>query len=372
MSKRPRILLLITDMYGHGGIQRFNRTFVAALSGLGVDCDVLSMQDSSASIAKGDPLPNANVRGFCGNRLRFSAATLRAVWRHDYNWIVIGHINLLAMALAMRSIRPFTSSRTVLISHGIEVWYTIGKLRRFALAHLSCVLCVSRYTRRRILDQVPSLKPERLKLFPNALSNSWTSRKRPTSAETLRNRFILSVTRIEKGDRYKGIVTVIEALSMLEDRDLEYLIVGHGNDLEFLRSVARRCGVADRVHFLNGISDAEMIALYEQCEAFVLPSGNEGFGIVFLEAMFFGAPVIAAAEKGTLDVVLDRETGLLVRFGDSAAVMHAIERLSADDVLRETIRRRGRETVLGTGEFAFARFVQRSAEFLEIEALGAA
>jgi len=53
---------------------------------------------------------------------------------------------------------------------------------------------------------------------------------------------------------------------------------------------------------------------------FVLPSGKEGFGIVFLEAMFFGAAVIAASEKGALDVIQDGETGLLVRFGDTVAL----------------------------------------------------
>jgi glycosyltransferase involved in cell wall biosynthesis len=94
----------------------------------------------------------------------------------------------------------------------------------------------------------------------------------------------------------------------------------------------------------------------------VLPSGKEGFGIVFLEAMYFGAPVIAASEKGALDVIRDGETGLLVRFGDSIALKKAIERLRDDAALRERLRERGRATVIGDGEFTFRRFSIRTAD----------
>jgi glycosyltransferase involved in cell wall biosynthesis len=162
------------------------------------------------------------------------------------------------------------------------------------------------------------------------------------------------------------VVTVIEALSMLEDTSLQYVVVGQGNDIGFLQLVARRCGVPHRVHFLAGLGDDELINLYQQCEAFVLPSGKEGFGIVFLEAMYFGAPVIAAAEKGALDVVRDEETGLLVRFGDSIALKQAIERLSADAALRDRLRQAGRRSVVADGEFTFSRFVDRTADVLQI------
>jgi glycosyltransferase involved in cell wall biosynthesis len=182
----------------------------------------------------------------------------------------------------------------------------------------------------------------------------------------LPQRFILSVTRLQKGDRYKGVVTVIEALSMLQDASLQYIVVGHGDDLPFLQRVARRFGVQHRVHFLSGVGDRELVNLYEQCEAFVLPSGKEGFGIVFLEAMFFGAPVIAAAEKGALDVVKDGETGLLVRFGDSISLQRAIERLSSDEGLRAKVRQGGRATVVADGAFTFPRFVERTAHVLEL------
>ena len=152
---------------------------------------------------------------------------------------------------------------------------------------------------------------------------------------------------------------------MLADDSMQYFIVGHGSDLSFLQLVAERCGVRDRVHFMRGVSDSELIALYQQCAAFVLPSGKEGFGIVFLEAMFFGAPVIAAEEKGAVDVVRDGETGLTVRFGDTIEITRAIERIVSDAGLRERVRAAGRSLVTDGGPFTFAGFTRRCAEVFE-------
>jgi len=298
-----RILLLFTEVFANGGIQRFNQTFLAALALLNVQCDVLSMHDSPDSIARRTPQPNIRVTGFVGNRRKFAAATVRAIWRCRYDWVVIGHINLLSMTMAALAAKPGSQADTLLIAHGIEVWYRINRHRQLALARVSNILCVSRYTRSRILEQVPSLRAERLRVFPNALGESWAHVEKAPLSHMLPQRFILSVTRLQTGDRYKGVVTVIEALSMLQDTALQYMVVGHGDDLAFLQRVAQRFGVQHRVHFLSGVEDRELVNLYGQCQAFVLPSGKEGFGIVFLEAMFFGAPVIAAAEKGAMDVI---------------------------------------------------------------------
>jgi phosphatidylinositol alpha-1,6-mannosyltransferase len=356
-----RILLLVTGVFVNGGIQRFNHTLLAALSALDLECDVLSMHDSLQSAAQPGFGTRTRIRGFAGSRWQFLKSAFKSITGNRYDWILIGHVNLLVFAIAALLLKPFSRARAVLIAHGIEVWSHIGPLRRLAFLRLHRTLCVSRYTRQRVLEQVPRLQHDRVTIFPNCLCSTWAgldpSPQRPVPDVP----FVLSVSRLERGDRYKGIVTVIEALSQLEDLSLHYIVVGQGNDMAFLREVAARCGVAQRVHFLQGISDAQLVNMYTQCKAFVLPSGKEGFGIVFLEAMYFGAPVIAAAEKGALDVVKDGETGLLVQFGDSIGIKRAIERLSADAALREHLRERGRSTVVGDGEFTFSHFTHRTA-----------
>jgi glycosyltransferase involved in cell wall biosynthesis len=364
-----RVLFLFTQVAGNGGIQRFNRTILDACSRLGVDCRVLALNDPRLPIEQRSKCGDASIVGFSGGRRRFALAVAGELMSGRHDQVMIGHINLLALAIGLSILRPFRRIPTLLIAHGVEVWRGIRGVRRYALAHADRILCVSHYTRQRILEQAPALMPERLLIFPNALADSW-GRAAPASgaptpaARKIPGRFILSVTRLERGDRYKGIATVIEAFSMIADDSLEYYVIGQGDDIPFLELIADRCGVGRRVHFVRGVSDAELLSLYERCEAFVLPSGNEGFGIVFLEAMYFGAPVIAAREKGAIDVVRDGETGIAVPFGDTVAIKEAIERIRSDAVLRTRLCANGRSMVVDGGPFTFGRFTERCADVL--------
>jgi glycosyltransferase involved in cell wall biosynthesis len=367
-SPPKRLLFLTTEVFANGGIQRFNQTMIAAYGGCHVTCRVLSLNDGRGRSTTAASYANTTVTGFSGRRALFALGVARALWASHFDWVLIGHINLLGLVVAALTLKLFKrDTPIVLIAHGIEVWTGVGRLRRFALSRTRKILCVSRYTRQRILDQAPRILPERLIVYPNALAETWRTTTRDEPLQRMPDRFILSVTRLEKGDRYKGIVTVIEALSMLNDDGMHYCIVGRGDDLSFLQQVAVRCGVRHRVHFMRDAKDAELIAYYEQCAAFVLPSGNEGFGIVFLEAMYFGAPVIAARKKGALDVIRDEETGLLVRFGDCIAVKNAIERLESDFGLRERLRAAARATVVERGPFTFAHFTERCADVFELQ-----
>jgi len=369
MSGAPatrHLLLLFTEVFANGGIQRFNRTFIEACRDQGVCCTVLSLNDTEDSIARNPSLPNITVIGFTGNRSAFAWAAFNHIFWHRYDWLVVGHINFLTLAVAVLKIAIFHRTPAMMIAHGIEVWSDIHKRRGLALSQLQRLLCVSRYTRQRILDQAPHLDPGRLRVFPNALAEVWRNVPAPPVSDVLPERFILSVTRLDAGDRYKGIVTTIEALEMLADKAMKYVIVGHGNDVAFLKLVVARCRLQDRVLFLRGLSDAQLINLYRTCAAFVLPSGKEGFGIVYLEAMYFDAPVIAAGEKGALDVIRDGETGLLVRFGDSIGVKNAIERITSDLPLRARLRARGHALVEEGGPFTFSKFVQRFADAIEL------
>lgn len=359
--------MIVSQVCADGGIQRFNRTFVAACDHLGLQCDVLSLRDSEESRDRWQPPASATLELFGHNKVRFALAVTAKILRGGYDYIIIGHINVLTLVVAVTKL--WKSAQTILIAHGIEVWSGIVGLRRRALRAVDLVLCVSRYTSATIKQQAPELGDERFSIFPNALSESWTQQfsnvgfARPTSVPS---RYLLSVTRLDRGDRYKGIITVLEALAMLDDVSLHYVIAGTGDDLPLLKQVARRLNIADRVHFIGSVSDADLASLYRSCVAFVLPSGKEGFGIVYLEAMYFGACVIAAREKGVVDVVHHNETGLLIPYGDTAALQKAIDRLITDAGLRGKLRTAGRATVVDNGEFTFPAYVSRLAGVLKV------
>jgi glycosyltransferase involved in cell wall biosynthesis len=368
-----RVLILLSEVFADGGIQRFNRTFLAACARLPLHCDVFSFADTDASARAAPVVPNTTVRAFGRSKLRFTQATARALLGGGYEYVVIGHVHMLEMAVAAAALRAFRGPRLMLVAHGVEIWTGVRRLRRQALAAVHRILCVSEFTKMMIQKQAPELPAERFTIFPNALSDTWVARQHaaditPLEApptQPLPERFILSVARLSRQDRAKGIVSVIEALASLEDRELHYVVAGTGDDMDFLRQTVARHGVADRVHFLGAVTDQQLVTCYRSCTAFVLPSGQEGFGIVFLEAMYFGAPVIAAREKGAVDVVEDGRTGLLVAFGDVVGLKGAIERVLGDAGLLRRLVEQARSTVTGSGVFTFEAFVARCGNLLE-------
>ncbi|MGO9988392.1 MAG: glycosyltransferase [Steroidobacteraceae bacterium] len=365
--------MLVTAAGTDGGIQRFNKTLFSACGQLDVQLTLYSLTDTPATADGLGALTANSVRTFAGSKPRFAGAVMRAIWYGGYDVVLIGHVHLVTLVGALLSLYPGSAPACFLIAHGAEVWQDIRGVRRRMLRRINSFLCVSRYTRTAIQRQAPELDDSRFVIFPNALSPDWTERFSHLDDHTVHShlkavppRFMLSVARLDSRERKKGLDTVIQALARLADRTVHYVIAGPGDDAAFLREVAHSCGVGDRVHLIGRVSDGELVHLYRTCLAFVLPSAQEGFGIVFLEAMFFGALVVAAEEKGILDVVKHQETGLLVPFRDVIALATTLDGVLAGSLEFDRIRRNARLTVIGDGEFTFDAFVGRSARVLGV------
>lgn len=368
---RCRVLLIATDVLNHGGIQRFNRTLIAALRRLDVRLDVLSLNDLPGARPGSEEIHDATVVGFGRNKLAFASALVHALATCRYDALLVGHIHFARMvAIACRLPGLAVPPRRILIAHGLEVWDSVHGGTRRALTAFTDILSVSSYTRDMLCEQAPELARRRLHVFPNALAEIWVRRaeesrpRLPAAAATRARPYFLSVTRIGSNERTKGIVTTLEAFASLGEAGLDYVIAGRGDDVGFLRAYAQRLGLAGRVRFVGAVGDAALADLYRECRAFVLPSGQEGFGIVYLEAMYFGAPVVAARAKGVTDVVADETTGLLVEFGDVVALSRCLQRVANDAALRDRLRSNGLRQVTGDGPFTFDAFVARVAQIL--------
>ena len=94
--------------------------------------------------------------------------------------------------------------------------------------------------------------------------------------------------------------------------NLKYLLVGEGDDMPRVKKLVKEFSVSEYVVFTGFISDAELPYYYNLCDVFVMPSKREGFGIVFLEALAYGKPVIAGNKGGSPDALLDGKLGILV------------------------------------------------------------
>jgi phosphatidylinositol alpha-1,6-mannosyltransferase len=144
-----------------------------------------------------------------------------------------------------------------------------------------------------------------------------------------------SVLVLSRLDPRKGIDKAIRAFARTDETDAELLIAGTGRLESSLKDLAADLGVADDVSFLGFVPDEELPTLYSSVELFVLPSEYEGFGIVFMEAMACGTPVIGTEVGGIPTAVDDGETGYLVPRDGVDELAARMEELLSDPVAYE-------------------------------------
>jgi glycosyltransferase involved in cell wall biosynthesis len=135
----------------------------------------------------------------------------------------------------------------------------------------------------------------------------------------------------------KSVVQLVEALISCGRADVHLVVVGDGPDSAALQSAAASAGVAQRVRLLGHVSDAVKYQALAAADIFVSTSQHEGFGLVFLEAMAFGLPVICYDRGGQIDFLKSRETGHVAKLNDLADFTRAVVRLHDDPALRRMI-----------------------------------
>lgn len=161
----------------------------------------------------------------------------------------------------------------------------------------------------------------------------------------------------------KGVAQAIEAIAKLGPNRPRLEIVGEGPERPALALLAERLGVADRVVFRGRISAPELQASYARAAVCVLPSvqdargDTEGLGVVLLEAMNHGTPVVASRIGGIPDIVEDGVSGLLVPPADADALAAAIRRVLADPALARRLGEGGRRRL--HEQFSWRAIVQR-------------
>jgi glycosyltransferase involved in cell wall biosynthesis len=187
-------------------------------------------------------------------------------------------------------------------------------------------------------------------VIPCGVDTSAFSAKGPRAPKDGRRR-ILSVGRLVPR---KGVDILIDALARLvrDGVDAELVVLGSSGgtshddpEIARLSESARAAAVADRVRFTGQVDQAELPRWYRSADVVACTPWYEPFGIVPLEAMACGVPVVAAAVGGLRDTVVDGQTGLLVAPFDADATASAIDRLLNDSELRTEYGRAGRERV---------------------------
>lgn len=248
--------------------------------------------------------------------------SLWIVWRFPINAVHAGRVlpeGLVGLWVARLFRKPL-----VVYAHGEEIttWRQPKKFRAmvFTYRRADLVIANSDFTRQKLLEL--GVAPERIvKISPGVD----TERFRPgLPTQDLFERLglapdtplILSVGRLS---RRKGFDQVIRALPKVLEAipNVHYVIVGIGQDEEYLKRLAQEEGVTERVHFLGPVPMEELPRWYNACSVFAMPNreidgDNEGFGMVFLEAAACGKPCLAGKDGGTGDAVTEQVTGIRV------------------------------------------------------------
>ena len=355
-----RILYLLTDGFGgHGGIALYNRDMLRALSDIPQVDAVDAVPRIVGAFDEALP-PRVNWRsGAARGMAAYLASALhasRGLGRTDL--IYCAHVNLMPVAALIKALR---GTPVALMLYGIEAWTPLPqRLRNRAIRAADDILSISEYTLARFLEWTDHRR-ERAWLLPNAvhLEKFGAGSK---DAELVRRfdlegkRVLLIFGRMHPTERKKGFDELLEALPAILEREPRavLLLAGDGDDRPRLSAKAKTLGVERAVRFTGPVAESEKAAIYRLADGYIMPSYQEGFGYVHLEAMACGIPVVASRADGAFDAVRGGLLGDLIDPHDRAAVVAA-----ALKVLKQA-----KGVPAGLDFFAYPNFVRRVASWL--------
>lgn len=334
-----RVLAVVPDLRNpgyKGGIQVFNNFLTDAIRALGHDLRAIAVNDRAPdTVGEKWIRPCASVHP--ARKLVAAARLVQEIATFKPDLVLCGHLNfapVVSRVCARMGDVPF-----VTVLHGVELWDPNMKAVN-AAAKGAEVLCVSRYTRRLAIELMPSIDPERIVVFFDTFDHDRFVPKEVDAA--LRDRLglapahkvALTVCRLAPSERLKGYDQVVRALPAVRETvpDVRYLLAGRGDDAERIRQLSEELGVRDLLIMPGFIPEEEIVDVFNLCDVFVMPSKKEGFGIVYLEAMSCGKPVIAGNVDGSTDPLMDGEAGILVDPDNVEQIARAITDVVTDSV----------------------------------------
>lgn len=334
------LLLLLTDAFGgRGGIAKFNRDLCRALAAEPLAARVTALP-RVAPVGPIDEVPSrvdyqADVAGAKWAYTWSVARRTFNVQRATYDAIICGHINLLPVAVLASWLQ---GAPLLLVIHGIDAWTPHDSgLVRTLLPQVDTFVTVSQYTKDRFLEWAP-LRAGQGRVVPDCIDldaySPGPKRDDLLSRYGLHDRTILlTLGRLARDEQYKGHDEILEVLPELAEEvpDVAYLICGDGDDRPRLERKAERLGLSDRVVFAGYVPEDEKEDHYRLADAFVMPGRGEGFGIVYLEALACGVPVVASSADASREAVRDGQLGMVVDPDDPQDLRRGIgEALAAE------------------------------------------
>lgn len=358
-----------------GGIQTYCAFFLQAIQNLYPDAryGVFLKHDKSCSANFSySAFTQFHCTGIIPLPLRTAifAANLitRGLWQRP-NLIIAGHINFSIVAYWLKRLIgiPYW-----VITYGMEVWDLENPALKKALNHADLILAISGYTRDRLLKE-QSLDPNQISLLPCQFEPS-RFQLAPKPDYLLKQYqlkseqpVILTVARLADVERYKGYDQVLRAIPQIRQSipDIHYIIVGKGNDRKRIEQLILELELQDCVTLAGFVPDEQLCDYYNLCDVFAMPSKREGFGIVYLEALACGKPVLGGNQDGAIDALCHGELGALVNPDDITEIAATLIQILQDTYPNPLMYQPEalRQKVIDT--FGFEQFKQTLANYVE-------
>ena len=331
------LLLTLRVFSATGGIEKVSRLAGKALYELQQEkkittVKVFSMYDSSSEVDE-KYFPGTVFTGFGRRKLSYMIRVIRQGIKS--RMVILTHVNLLSAGFLIKCFSPQT--KLVLLAHGIEVWQPLPGWKKYMLGKCDQVLPVSRFTKQKMMEQY-GLKDQLFTVLNNCL-DPFLKVPAKEKDSSLLNRYqlddtsivLLTLSRLSSKERYKGYDNVFYALKNLVEfyPAIKYLVVGKydAKEKQRLDNLIQVLELEKHIIFTGFIADEELAAHYALADCYIMPSKKEGFGIVFIEAMYYGKPVIAGNKDGSVDALKNGEFGLLVDPDSREEITAAIEKV---------------------------------------------
>lgn len=367
MSGVPaRIVVVTPGLGGADGVSEVTRQFVDAFTPFALSGDAAVEVWSLADADRPEWLasPSIRFRTAAGRRAAFASFGLRAGDVDDTTLFVVMHVHLLPVMLPLL----YRGARVAVLLLGIEAWKPLRRLSAKALRHCWRVLSISSHTIARFHDANPALADVRVQVCaPGVPPAAGRAAVLPEAVTTDAQRlpFALIVGRMASEERYKGHDELIDVWPRVraEVPGARLVVAGGGDDEARLRARVGELGLDEAIQFAGRVPSEQLAALYRDARFFVMPSRNEGFGLVFLEAMRAGKPCIAALGAAE-EILTDGVHGFVVDPAAQGDLLHALVRLFADD---DVCARMGAAAAARVEErFTRGHFVDRVLESLDL------
>jgi phosphatidylinositol alpha-1,6-mannosyltransferase len=321
------VVVLTPNVTGCDGISHLSRLIVRAFN----DVQIIALHESTSLPS----FEHAAVSGAGGRNARFAAIALQyaATSGPDVTVIVV-HLHLAPAALAFAA----RGAALATCLCGIEAWAPLTWAQRAMLRSGGAVFAISAYTVERFRKVNPRFDDLQITVchpgIERCASAAWSAAPTPPSA--------LIVGRMAARERYKGHDALLEAWpevsSHLAAARLD--VIGDGDDRDRLESRARSLGLADVVTFHGRVSESDLQRRYRSCTVLAMPSRDEGFGLVYIEAMRAGRACIAS--PGAASEIVDHgRTGLIVPPDDPPALASALISILSDRLQAKTMGENG-------------------------------